>query len=167
MLSENPKWRIQHCVICYRTYFSINKIFFSIINFKNGWLIDNENKSKKQLWCWYCEELIWKSLIFWLYISWPGSHDEGVLAETNGCQETTSDSTSTTVWPSRKRSTRGAYEQLSEKVFLLYVPLGANDMFSLICFAQLNFRGHHATSRCKEKVTGQRLSLALVKQGLH
>lgn len=106
--------------------------------------------------------------------------------ERNSCQETSGDTATAAVWPWLWRSTRGAYELLprlhpwppapkpppptppGQKVVLLHVPWACDSTFSLIWFAQLNFRGHPATSLCKgHDPGGQRLSLALVKQGLH
>lgn len=43
-----------------------------------------------------------------------------------------------------------------QKVFLFHVPWACNSAFSLICFAQLNFRGHPATSLCKGHDPGGR-----------
>lgn len=43
-----------------------------------------------------------------------------------------------------------------QKVFLLHVPWARNSAFSLICFAQLNFRGHPATSLWKGHDPGGR-----------
>ena len=86
--------------------------------------------------------------------------------KTTSCQETTSDPATAAVWPRLRRSTRGAHEQLppaspdrqpppqGKKSSSSTCPGPENGAFPLICFAQLNFRGHPATSLCRGRDPG-------------
>lgn len=98
--------------------------------------------------------------------------------ETNSCQETTGDPATAAVWPRLRRSTRGAYTQLP---FLLPWPppprakslpppralgLQRHVFTDLFCSIKLQRTPCHISLQ-RSQPQGQRLSLTLVKQGLH